>query len=72
MQNTTIEIVEKLLREKGVYDEHGGAWIIDLKKDSSKALLVSLWCAGEQAPLLVFSEVSLLFSKEKNSTHSMR
>ena len=38
VQSATIEAVEKLLREKGVYEEQDGSWIIDFDKHGSKGL----------------------------------
>ncbi|KAI9149572.1 Arginine--tRNA ligase, cytoplasmic [Paramyrothecium foliicola] len=42
VKQSTVEAVEKILQEKGIYEEHNGSWIIDFKKHGAKALDVAV------------------------------
>ncbi|KAF7554505.1 hypothetical protein G7Z17_g2867 [Cylindrodendrum hubeiense] len=65
VQTVTIEAVEKLLQEKGVYEEKNGSWTIDFEKHGSKGLGIAVVRGRTGATTYLLRDVAAVLEREK-------
>ncbi|RYP92941.1 hypothetical protein DL770_000991 [Monosporascus sp. CRB-9-2] len=61
----SIEEVESILREKGVYEESGGSWIIDFSKHGPKSLGVSVLRGRTGSTSYLLRDIAAIFDRDK-------
>ena len=65
VQATTVETVEKLLQEKGVYEEDNGSWIINFDKNGAKGLGVAVVRGRTGTTTYLLRDVAAVLEREK-------
>lgn len=65
VQSSTVETVERILKEKGVYEEHNGSWIIDFKKHNAKALDIAVVRGRTGTTTYLLRDVAAALEREK-------
>ncbi|RYP35974.1 hypothetical protein DL766_002244 [Monosporascus sp. MC13-8B] len=61
----SIEEVETILREKGIYEESGGSWIIDFSKHGPKSLGVSVLRGRTGSTSYLLRDIAAVFDRDK-------
>ncbi|RYP67964.1 hypothetical protein DL769_005611 [Monosporascus sp. CRB-8-3] len=61
----SIEEVESILRERGVYEESGGSWIIDFSKHGPKSLGVSVLRGRTGSTSYLLRDIAAVFDRDK-------
>jgi arginyl-tRNA synthetase len=65
VKTTTVEKVEKLLKEKGIYEQENGSWIINFKKHGSPALGVTVVRGRTGTTTYLLRDVAAVLEREE-------
>ncbi|KND95285.1 Arginine--tRNA ligase, cytoplasmic [Tolypocladium ophioglossoides CBS 100239] len=64
VQTSTVGTVERILKEKGVYEENKGSWIIDFKKYNAKALDIAVVRGRTGTTTYLLRDVAAVLERE--------
>ncbi|ODA79541.1 hypothetical protein RJ55_05135 [Drechmeria coniospora] len=65
VKSSTVDEVERDLKDKGVYEEHNGSWIIDFKKHNAKPLHIAVVRGRTGSTTYLLRDVAAVLEREK-------